>query len=167
MSFWRAARIAWQIAMKAQGRPGKRSSVADESAAFPGLGAHHEAKTISPFMHRRTAIGLLAVVLFAIGIALTLSGVTGAGALECQASSLRLGVLCSLVCLAYPELIKLPGWLFPALACSGVAAYRWRWLFALVPFIAAAGWLLQPRGKRRRRTTARSRPREPTQPSDA
>jgi hypothetical protein len=75
-------------------------------------------------------------------------------------------VLCGLVWLAYPELIKLPGWLFPALACTGLAAYRWRWLFALVPIIAAGGWLLQPRGKNRRRIASRSRPREPSQPRD-
>jgi hypothetical protein len=117
-------------------------------------------------IQKRTAIGLLALVLLAVGIALTIRGATGAGAVECQASSLRLGVLCCLIWLAYPELIKLPGWLFPALACAGLAAYRWPRLFALVPLIAAAGWLLQPRGKRRRRVASRSSKREPSQPRD-
>jgi hypothetical protein len=119
-------------------------------------------------MQKRTAIALLALILLAVGIALTIAGATGAGAVECQASSLKLGVLCCLVWLAYPELIKLPGWLFPALACTGLAAYRWRWLFALVPIIAAGGWLLhpRPRKKTRRRIASRSGTREPSQPRD-
>ena len=117
-------------------------------------------------MHKRTSIGLLALVLFAVGIALTIGGATGAGAVECQASSLRLGVLCSLVWLAYPELIRLPGWLFPALLCSALAAFRWRWLFAVVPLIAFGGWLLQPRRKRGRRAASDRRIREPSQPHD-
>jgi hypothetical protein len=117
-------------------------------------------------MQKRTLIGLLAFVLFAIGIALSIGGATGAAAIECQASSLKLGVLCCLIWLAYPELIRLPGWLFPALACTGLAAYRWRWLFWLVPLVAAAGWLLQPRPRGRRRPASRTRPREPSQPRD-
>jgi hypothetical protein len=120
-------------------------------------------------MQKRTAIALLALLLLAIGFALWLGGATGAAAVECQASSLRLGVLCCLVWLAYPELIKLPSWLFPALFCTALAAYRWRWLFALVPLVAAVGWLLQPRPRRkaRRRIASRSRAREPSQPRDA
>jgi hypothetical protein len=119
-------------------------------------------------MQKRTIIALMALVLLAIGIGLWISGAPGAAVAESQASSLKLGVLCCLVWLAYPELIKLPGWLFPALLCTGLAAYRWRWLFALVPLIAAAGWLLQPRPRRnrRRRITSRSRQRESSQPRD-
>jgi hypothetical protein len=60
-------------------------------------------------IQKRTAIALMALALLAIGTVLTLSHATGAAALECQASSFRLGVLCGLVWLAYPELIKLPG----------------------------------------------------------
>lgn len=110
-------------------------------------------------MQKRTLIALMALTLLAIGAALWFSGASGAAAVECRASSFKLGVLCCLVWLAYPELIKLPGWLFPALAAAGLAAYRWRWLFWLVPVIAAAGWLLQPRRKRRR---AAPRPRSAT-----
>ena len=114
--------------------------------------------------HRRALIALMALVLLAIGIALWLDGATGAGAVEAQAQCLKLGVLCALVWLAYPELMKLPGWLFPALFCTALAAYRWRWLFALVPIIAAAGWLLQPR-RTRRGTARRGRPRDRASPA--
>ncbi|HEX3999587.1 MAG TPA: hypothetical protein VHX65_13625 [Pirellulales bacterium] len=116
-------------------------------------------------MEKRTVIGLMAFALLAIGIGLTMGGATSAPAIECEASSLRLGVVCSLLWLAYPELVKLPGWLFPAICCTALAAYRWRWLFALVPIIAAAGWLLQPRGKRRR-TARRSPTRKRSQSRD-
>ena len=108
----------------------------------------------------------MALVLLTIGIVLTIEHPTSAVAVESQASSLRLGVLCCLIWLAYPELIKIPGWLFPALACTGLAVFRWPRLFALVPIIAAGGWLLQPRGKNRRRVASRSHRREPSPPRD-
>src|ERR1700722_17323011 len=100
-------------------------------------------------IHKRTAIALMALALLAIGVVLTIEQPTTPRAVEGQASMLKLGVLGGLIWLAYPELIKLPGWLFPALACTGLAAYRWRWLFALVPIIAAGGWLLPPRPRKK------------------
>jgi hypothetical protein len=117
-------------------------------------------------MQQRTLIGIAGLVLFAIGGGLTLNGATGAMAAECQASSLKFAVLCGLVWLAYPELIKLPGWAFPALFCALLAAYRWRWFFVLVPILAAVGWLLKPRGKDSATRSRRPRP-EPGQPRDA
>jgi hypothetical protein len=117
-------------------------------------------------MQKRTLIGLSALFLLAVGCVVTISGASGAMAAEGQSSSLKLGVICSLIWLAYPELIKLPSWLFPAMFCTALAAYRWRWLFAFVPIIAAVCWLLKPRRKNLSVSSRRPR-REPSQPRDA
>jgi hypothetical protein len=104
---------------------------------------------LNRFMTKRTLLALMALALLITGIVLALAHADGAAAMEIRASCFRLSVLCCLIWLAYPELMKLPTWLFPAIACIALAAYRWPRLLWLVPILAAGGWLLKPRGKRR------------------
>jgi len=117
-------------------------------------------------MQRRNLIGLSALFLLAIGGVFTISGATGAMAAEGQASSFKLGVICGLIWLAYPELLKLPSWLFPVLFCTALAAFRYKWLFVLAPIVAAVCWLLKPRPKNNSVSSRHSR-RELSQPRDA
>ncbi len=97
--------------------------------------------TVLQHKQKRLLIGVLGLVLLAIGAWLTFSGATGAAALDGKMSSIRLGLLCCLIWLAYPELIKIPAWLIPAAVVAALAIYRWPKFLALVPIIAGVCWL--------------------------
>ena len=58
---------------------------------------------------------------------------------------LRIGIILAVFWLAYPDLVVLPRWLFPAVLVIGLAMIRWRWLFWAVPVVIFLGWLLRPR----------------------
>ena len=98
-------------------------------------------------MARRTKLGLLALVLFALAGVLWMFEASSPLATEGWGACLRVGIILGAFWLAYPDLVRLPVWLLPALIVIVLAAIRWKiFLFAVPPDIFL-GWLLRPRNK--------------------
>ena len=95
-------------------------------------------------MPSRAAIGFTAIIVAALGALLEYFG-SGAMAVDAGANGLRIGLILGLLWLAYNDLLRLPRWLLPALAVVVFAMLKFRWLLAIVPLVAALGWLLYPR----------------------
>jgi cell division protein FtsW (lipid II flippase) len=98
-------------------------------------------------MARRTKLGLLALLFFALAGVLWLLESSNPLAREGWAVCLRVGIILGVFWLAYPDLVRLPVWLLPAIVVIVLAAIRWKiFLFAIPPAIFL-GWLLRPRNK--------------------
>jgi hypothetical protein len=102
-------------------------------------------------MHRPT-IGLIAVVLLAVGLALRDRPDDTFGA-----ASLRVGMVMAILWFAQPQLKNFPKWLVGAGAVGLFIAMRFPKLLLFAVPVAAVLWLLRPRGKR----AARSAPQPP------
>ncbi len=99
-------------------------------------------------MSRRTKLGLIAIALFVLAGVLKLLESTSPLAAEGWGACLRIGVILGAFWLAYPDLARLPVWIYPALVVVGAAAFRWKALLFAVPPVIFLGWLLRPRSKR-------------------
>ncbi len=100
---------------------------------------------------RRHAVGLIAIVLVALAVALPYWVEESPNSQELRAACLRIGTVMVILWLAYDQLRLVPIWLwftFPGLLL--VAARRPKWLLLLIPLLAVAA-ILKPRAPRRRR----------------
>ena len=109
---------------------------------------------------RRHAMGSIALVLLAIGIAFTIWPPSEAAAKFLQGSCIKSGLVLGAAWLAYPQLNRLPGWAFSGLMVFLVAAAARprvvmalsRYAVFLVPLLFAI-WLLR---RLKRKTRERS-----------
>ena len=70
---------------------------------------------------RRHAIGLIAIVLLPGGIYLGFQPIEGEGLLKTlDAACLRVGSLMAVLWLAYPQIHRLPAWIWAAIPASSV-----------------------------------------------
>lgn len=108
--------------------------------------------TSQPGSFRRHAVGGLAIVFLAAGIGLWLFPIHGAGYEQAWSIGLRIGVVLGLYWLAYPEIQRLPGWLWLVvpLVLLAVVIRPLRWLLLLLLPLAILLALLRPREKHRR-----------------
>ena len=92
---------------------------------------------------QRPALGLIAIVLLAIGVA------THGGDYETvSGSSLRIGAVLAVFWLAYPQLQRVPRWLMATLgACMLAVMIRPKLIVVVLP-LAGLLWLLRPRAPR-------------------
>jgi hypothetical protein len=98
---------------------------------------------------RRHALGIIALVLLAVGIG-TLA--TSEGALS--GTCLRVGGVLAILWLAWPQLQEIPLWLVGVIGVALLVVLRFpKLLWAAVP-LAFVLWLLRPRAPRR--TSAKS-----------
>lgn len=95
---------------------------------------------------RRHAIGLIALVLLATGGILHWRTNGSSGAMhDLRAACLRIGPLMAAIWLAYPQLRRVPVWLWYTLPVVVLAlALRPKWLLVLVPLIAVVA-IFMPR----------------------
>jgi hypothetical protein len=93
-------------------------------------------------MHRPT-IGLIAIVLFAVGLALR-----GRPDDTLGAASLRVGMVMAILWFAQPQLKNLPRWLIAAGAVVLFVAMSWPKVILFALPVAAVLWLIRPRGPR-------------------
>jgi len=96
-------------------------------------------------MNRRPLIGILSVMLLAVGILPWAMSMGSDAMLGLSAACIRVGVLLATVYLAYPDLKGIPSWLFTLLLVS-LCAVMWRPRLAvvIVPIVLAI-WVLRPR----------------------
>ena len=95
-------------------------------------------------MHRPT-IGLIAVVLLAIGLA-----TRGQSDETLSAACLRVAVVMGILWFAHPQLKNLPRWLVAASAVGLFVVMRWPRLVVIVLPLVVILWLLGPRAPRGR-----------------
>ncbi len=99
---------------------------------------------------RRHLLGIVAVLLFAGAVAFWIWPPEGAAAQQFEAACWRVGALVAVFWLAYPQLYRVPSWLWPALTVSlAVLAIRPKYFVLAVPIIVALA-ILRPRIGRRR-----------------
>ena len=99
---------------------------------------------------KRHAIGVVALILLAVGGWLTVFPSEWAGGQSLRAASLRLGPFLVVLWLAFPQLARLPAWLLstvPVLVL--LLAFRPRWFFIALPVVLALA-ILRPRSSTRR-----------------
>jgi len=87
---------------------------------------------------RRHLIGLLGILLLCSGLVLTLARPSWEGMESFRAAALRLGPFLVVIWLGFPQLQRLPSWLFwtfPVLLL--VLAFRPRWFLVLLPLLLA------------------------------
>jgi hypothetical protein len=96
---------------------------------------------------KRTKLGVLAVLLLATAGVLKLIPAEHAPAnsVGLFGACWRIGFVLAVFWLAYPDLVRLPRWLMPAVLLVGLAMARWPWLLWSVPAVIFVGWLLRPR----------------------
>ena len=95
---------------------------------------------------QRHVLGMISIVMLSLGASLyvwqpfeSLQGIHG--------MCVKVGVVLLALWLAFPQINRLPAWLFQAILVSVVVVARWpRMIFLVVP-IAIAYWMLQPRRK--------------------
>ncbi|MEX2112760.1 MAG: hypothetical protein WD845_06210 [Pirellulales bacterium] len=89
---------------------------------------------------QRHALGVLAIVLLAVGVA-----TYGRQDTAVAGACLRIGAVLALLWLAMPQLRDVPAWLLGALGVVLLIVLRWpKLLWAMLP-LAAVLWLLRPR----------------------
>ena len=92
--------------------------------------------TSQPGSYRRHAVGIVAIVFLAAGVGLWLFPLHGAGYEQAWSIGLRIGAVLGLYWLAYPEIQRVPGWLWFVVPLELLAAVirplRWT-LLLLVP----------------------------------
>jgi cell division protein FtsW (lipid II flippase) len=96
-------------------------------------------------MPRRTKLGILALLLLLLAGVLKLLESTTPLAMEGWGACLRVGMILGAFWLAYPDLVRLPIWAFPAIGLLCLAAIRWKIFLFAVPPALFLGWLLIPR----------------------
>ena len=115
---------------------------------------------------RRVAIGIISLLFLTVGIGLyTRTPETGSAFLEALTGALvRVGVVMFTLWLAYPQVSRIPPWIFGGVFVgAAVVAIRPRLIFLVVPVLFAF-WLLRPRGSRK---TANRMPTELRQKRDS
>ncbi|NQU23175.1 MAG: hypothetical protein HQ567_18000 [Candidatus Nealsonbacteria bacterium] len=100
---------------------------------------------------RRHAIGILAIVLLPAGIYLALQPIQGDGLLVgLDAACMRVGALMAVLWLAYPQIHRLPAWIWAAIPALVIVLARWpKWFFVALPIVIALV-ILRPRNGNRR-----------------
>ncbi len=94
-------------------------------------------------MHRPT-IGLIAVILLAVGV------YTHSSDEAVSAACLRIGAVMAILWFALPQLRGVPRWLVLAVGVALLIAMRWPKLLALALPVFAVLWILRPRASRGR-----------------
>ena len=95
----------------------------------------------------RHLLGILAVLLFAAGLLLLLSPSNTDWQQAMLGSTVRIGLVLFAVWLAYPQLSRVPTWMFRAvLAASLIVAWRPKLALLAIPLLVVI-WILRPRGK--------------------
>ena len=97
---------------------------------------------------RRVAIGIISLLFLTVGIGLYIWPPDSGGAfLEALTGALvRVGVVMFAFWLAYPQVSRIPPWIFGGMFVgSAVVAVRPRLFFLVIPVLFAF-WLLRPRG---------------------
>jgi hypothetical protein len=94
-------------------------------------------------MHRPT-VGILAIVVLALGAALSLLG-SGDDAQAWGAGLMRVGIALAALWLALPELKRLPAWMLVAVAVLLIVLARWPRQFFIAVVLAVAFAVLRPR----------------------
>ena len=98
---------------------------------------------------RRIAVGIIAIVLFVGAVYFRVYPPEGAFWTQLEAACWRVGALMAVIWLAYPEVVRLPGWLLGMLPILGIVlALRPRYLLIAVPVVIAIA-ILKPRVRRR------------------
>jgi len=116
-------------------------------------------------MTQRNVIGIIAVALLILSLALILSGPASAAQEQFSAACLRIGVTMGALWFAYPRLKKLPGWLMTAvLALAVVIALRPK-LFPLAAVLIVVLLIVRPR--RNRQPSSRASKSTPSSRSHA
>ena len=103
------------------------------------------------FSMRRHAIGIIAIVLLIGGVVLVCWPVEGQGLFAgLNAACWRVGALMAVLWLAYPQIHRMPAWLWAAIpALAVVLAVRPRWFLIALPIVVALA-VLRPRNGNRR-----------------
>ncbi len=97
---------------------------------------------------RRTAIGLIALVLLATATALWAASVSGYEAFH--GACARVGAVMAVAWLAYDQIARLPTWILAAVpALLVILAIRPKWLLVAIPLVIAIA-ILKPRRKPKR-----------------
>jgi hypothetical protein len=96
-------------------------------------------------MTRRTKLGILVLLLFAASGLLKLFESSSPLAEESFGACLRFGIILGAFWLAYPDLVRLPIWIYPAVVLLALAAIKFKLLLFAVPPVLFLGWLLRPR----------------------
>ena len=108
-------------------------------------------------MHRPT-IALLALLLLAGGVYLSLVDYQGGLATGLNSACWRIGGLLVAVWIAHPQLVRLPAWLYLLLlVLAALIAVRPKLAIIVIPLVIAALWLRPRRGSgsaKNRRTEA-------------
>ena len=97
---------------------------------------------------RRSTVGILAVVLLALGLALELAPVTDTGVVQFAGGCWRVGTIMAVLWLAQPQLVRLPLWLFPVILVGLLLLLKWPRLILPAAAVALALLFLRPRPKR-------------------
>lgn len=112
---------------------------------------------------RRHAVGLLAIVLLLTAGVLYLRGeTTTESAEQLLAAAFRMGVLLSLLWVAYPELSRLRPWVALSIVAASFVVLRWPRLLIPVALVLIAMAILRPRNRR----GGRPRDRENERPGE-
>ncbi len=99
---------------------------------------------------RRHLLGMIAVLLLAGAVVFWIWPPEGAAGQQFEAACWRVGALVAVFWLAYPQLHRVPSWLWPSLTVSLVVlAVRPKYFLLAVPIIVALA-VLRPRFGRRR-----------------
>ena len=94
---------------------------------------------------RRHAIGMISITLLLGAVWFLIWPPDGAAAQQLETACRRVGLLMGALWLAYPQLYRLPNWLWTALPVLVVIlAFRPRWLLLAVPLIIVLA-ILKPR----------------------
>ena len=101
--------------------------------------------------YRRHALGIIALVLTAVGVVLFFAGNLQSSVVsDLEAACLRLGPLLAAIWLAYDQLKRIPVWLWVAAPVLVLVLARWpKMLWVLIPLLVAVA-VLKPGAMRRR-----------------
>ncbi len=99
---------------------------------------------------RRHLIGVLAILLVAGAVYFWITPPVGAAAKQMEAACWRVGTLCTVLWAAFPQVHRLPGWIWAVSVAALLAvAVKPRLALAIVPVIIALA-ILRPRiGKKK------------------
>ncbi len=100
---------------------------------------------------RRHAIGIIAIVLLVRGVVREFWPIEGQGLLKgLNAACWRVGPLMTVLWLAYPQIHRMPAWLWATIpALTIVLALRPKWFLIALPIVVALA-VLRPRNGNRR-----------------
>ena len=99
---------------------------------------------------RRHLLGIIALLLLAGAAVYWIWPPEGSAAQQFEAACWRVGALMAVLWLAYPQLLRLPGWLWPGLTMLlMILAIRPKYFLLAVPVIVALA-VLRPRLGRRK-----------------